>query len=206
MKPEVTQIVRNQSSREGGRPKLIVLHTTEGGDSPEGDNDLKGLAGWFDNTAAQASSHTANNSVGHDARFVEDDMKAWAVCYLNPVTLSIEQIAFAAFTREQWFARDAQLANTAAWIAHWSEAHGIPIRRGSISGIAVAKSGVCQHRDLGELGCGHSDCGDGYPMRYVLLLARYLIEERRNPDSRRRRRLRGKLNRVRKHYGLKPLG
>lgn len=163
--PEVTLYVRNQSSRGGVRPKLIVLHTTEGHDRP-GVEDLRSLGAFFDNPNVQASSHVANDRDGNDARYVADERKAWTQAYFNPAALSIEQIGFAAFTRDEWLHhRSAQLKNTAEWIAYWAKKHRIPLRHSTVHG-------VCQHSDLGAAGGGHHDCGDGYPFGHVLNMAR----------------------------------
>lgn len=200
MNPDYTQLVRNQSDREMGTGwrKLIVIHTTEGHDQ-EGITDLKNLASLFDNSAAQASSHVANDREGHDARYVPDHRKAWTSCGFNAVSLNIEQIGFASFMRHEWLRqRHAKLANTARWLAHWSEKHGIPLQRGRVSGSIVTKRGVVGHYDLGAFGCGHHDPGSGYPMRYVIDLARYFKGERKP-------RLIRRLNRVRKRAGVKPL-
>ena len=38
------------------------------------------------------------------------------------------------------------------WIAYWSAKHGIPIRKGGVSGSSVVRSGVVRHSDLGVVG------------------------------------------------------
>ena len=48
LKPEIVANVRNQSSRNGRKPKIIVLHTTEGHNRP-GLSDLDSLVSMFDN-------------------------------------------------------------------------------------------------------------------------------------------------------------
>ncbi len=205
MKPEVTHNVRNQSSRDGKRPALIVLHTTEGHNRP-GVGDLRDLAVFFDRADVEASSHVANDAEGHDARMVPDSAKAWTQSSFNPVSLSIEQIGFAATRKAEWFkGAPHQLANTAKWIAYWSEEHDIPIRRGiGVAGFA-ARSGVVSHRQLGIAGGGHVDPGSAYPFRYVLLLARYFKLKRNRPGSPEHRKVERKVNRIRKHYGLRPV-
>ena len=127
----------NQSSRNGLKPRLIVLHTTEGHNRP-GLSDLRGLVSFFDNPRNQVSSHVANDAEGNDARIVPDERKAFTQAAFNSIALSIEQIGFASQTEFP----QAQLENTARWIAHWSRKWGIPIRHST-------SSGVCQHRDLG---------------------------------------------------------
>lgn len=202
--PTFTRFVRNQSSRDGAVPKLIVLHTTESHNRP-GVSDLESLASFFDNPAVQASSHIANDAEGNDCRMVPDQMKAWTQANYNPVCLSIEQIGFAATTRDEWFQNAShQLANSARWIAHWSIARGIPIRRAVTLFGGVQRSGVASHKQLGSTGGGHVDPGSGYPFKYVLLLARFFrLQQTRKKGDAGLEKARRKVNRIRKHYGLK---
>jgi hypothetical protein len=204
MKIDYTHIVSHQSSREGGRIKIAVLHTTEGSDHPAGDADLIGLGSLFD--TEEASANYGVNVAGRIGLYVEDARKAWAVCYLNPVAINLEQIGFAAFTRSEWFARDLQLHAAAGWLQYCHEAHGVPLRHGYVAGGVVLRTGVVQHKDLGAQGCGHTDCGPGYPEGYVRTLARYFVAHRQSPTSRTTQRLRRKVNRIRKHFGLRPYG
>lgn len=205
MKPEVTRIVRNRSSRNGVRPQLIVLHTTEGSNHA-GVSDLESLGALFDTAGTEASSHVGNDSEGNDARFVPDEDKAWTEAADNSFGLSIEQIGFASTTREQWFKScPKQLANTARWIAYWSQRYGIPIRRGAAPAGILVRSGVASHKQLGILGGGHSDPGPGYPFKYVLLLARYFKLKENRPHSEDFQKVHRKVNKIRVHYGLDPL-
>jgi peptidoglycan hydrolase-like protein with peptidoglycan-binding domain len=64
------------------------------------------------------------------------------------------------------------LDNTARWIAEESGKFGIPITKLSASQAQGSSKGVCQHRDLGSWGGNHSDCGNGFPMDYVLSMAK----------------------------------
>ena len=159
-RPKITANVVNQSSRNGVKPRLIVLHTTEG-HNREGLEDLRGLVSFFNNSANQVSSHVANDAEGNDARMVPDERKAFTQAAFNSLSLSIEQIGFA--SQKQF--PEPQLRNTALWIAHWSKRHGIPIQRSTTHGI-------CQHKELGPQGGGHSDCGPNYPIDEVLSMAR----------------------------------
>jgi hypothetical protein len=168
----VRKNVRNQSSRNGATPALIVVHDTEGGNVPQSSRDLEGLAGWFDNPTAQASSHVATDQDGNSARFVKDENKAWSQMYFNSVGLSIEQIGFAT---DDWAspAKLPQLRETARWVAYWSRHYGIPIRKATVTRDGrVTRSGVIQHRALGHLGGDHHDVDVAYPGGRVLSLAR----------------------------------
>lgn len=204
--PELTRLVRNNSSRNGVRPALIVIHTTEGADHP-GITDLRGLGDLFDSAGAEASSTVANDREGNDARFVEDARKPWTQSADNSFCLSIEQVAFAKTSREDWYRqRSHQLANTAKWIAYWSERWEIPIRRGVAPAGFLVRSGVASHKQLGIPGGGHWDPGPGYPMDYVLTLARYLKLKEKRPNSIDFDQAHRKANRIRRHWDLPLLG
>lgn len=204
MKLDYTHITEHQSSREGARIHGLVLHTTEGSDSPGGTPplDLVTLGGIFDNE--EASAHVGVNVRGKFARYVNDSQKAWAVCNFNSVTLSLEQIAFAAFSKHDWFTkRHDQLHGAAEFLAYGHIHYGVPLRKGKVSGSAIVESGVFQHKDLGISGSGHSDCGDGYPEGYVILLARYFIAHKLHGKAPHTIRLRREINNIRRHYGIK---
>lgn len=158
--------VRNQSGRNGDRPDLIVIHTTESHNRP-GTSDLQSIADWFDNASSQASSHVLVDADGTSARLVSDEMKAWTQASYNPRCLSIEQIGFASTTRAGWLTQRKELRETARWIAYWSRKHGIPIRR-----VRPTRTGVIGHQGLGAGGGGHHDPGENYPWGYVLAKAR----------------------------------
>ncbi|HEU5117703.1 MAG TPA: N-acetylmuramoyl-L-alanine amidase, partial [Isosphaeraceae bacterium] len=194
MKISYTHITSHQSSREGARIHGLVLHTTEGGDNP--DSDLVTLGAIFD--GEEASAHLGVNVDGKFGRYVDDSAKAWAVCNFNPMTLSLEQIGFAAFSRSEWFKRHDQLHGAAEFLQYGHEHYGVPIRKGYCSGGAITRDGVFQHKDFGTMGCGHSDCGPGYPQKYVELLARYFVAVHRDPNSLTTKRLRWQVNRIRK--------
>lgn len=153
-----------QSSRNGTRPLIIVLHSTESQNIPDSIRDLQGIGDFFNRLATQASSHVATDADGQSARYVPDDRKAWTCAGFNPVSLNIEQIGLAA--QKEW--KVAELRETARWIAHWSLAHGIPITPGAVSGSHVTRAGVVYHSQLGSFGGGHSDPGGGYPLEKVL--------------------------------------
>jgi hypothetical protein len=173
-RPELTVNVVNQSSRNNAaKPRLIVLHTTEGHDRP-GVEDLRGLIALFNDRKNETSSHVGNDQEGNDSRMVPDSQKAFTQAGFNSVSLSIEQIGFARFSRDEWLRqRSRQVDNTAAWIAFWSTKHAIPIRHARVDAAGrVMQPGVIRHSELGALGGGHSDPGAGYPFEDVLERAR----------------------------------
>ena len=179
--PDYVRIVGNQSSREGAKPRLIVLHVTTDASSASrpvvrnrpGLKDLKELGRWFDDPRSAVSSHVANDADGNDAQYVRDRRKAWTQVAFNSVGLSIEQIAKTDFTRRKWMhKRVPQLKNTARWIAHWHRKWNIPLRRAEVSGSVATRSGIATHEQLGRAGGGHRDPGPGYPFGHVLKLAK----------------------------------
>jgi len=203
MKVIYTHITPHQSSREGARIHLLVLHTTEGGDSPAGSppSDLVTLGNIFD--GEEASAHLGVNVEGKFGRYVEDSAKAWAVCNFNSASLSLEQIGFAATSKSDWFKkRHAQLHGAAEFLQYGHNRYGVPLQKAGISGGGITRDGVCQHKDLGISGCGHSDCGPGYPFGYVLLLAQYFVAKHNGKKARVKK---FKINRIRKRYGIPPV-
>lgn len=158
----------NQSSRNGVRPSIIVLHSTES-DNRTGNGDLQAVCDFLCRPATQASSNVIVDADGHSARLVADEGKAWAQAGYNSVALSIEQIGRAA--SEKW-TRD-EIREAARWIARWSKKYDIPIRRGAVSGGRVIQPGVVTHKMLGAVGGGHFDPGPNYPVDAVLALARW---------------------------------
>lgn len=161
-----------QSTRHGTKPVLIVIHDTEGGNVPNSSRDLAGLGDYFDRISTQASSHVAVDEDGNSARYVPDSQKAWTQAFYNPWCLSIEQIGFAT---DDWNGakKERQLQEVARWIAWWSKEHGIPIRAATVTRDGrITKSGVKQHRSLGNLGGGHHDVAHDYPTSKVLAYAR----------------------------------
>lgn len=165
-KVERTRLSPNCSSRNGSRPRRIVLHITVSHNRP-GLADLEAIIDYFAQTSTRASSHIVNDAEGHDARCVPDHLKAWTQAAYNPDSLSIEQIEYSdKRSREDWLSGNTkQLDNTALWIAYWSKKYGIPITHS-------VQHGVCEHSELGAAGGGHSDCGAGYPLDIVLAKAR----------------------------------
>jgi hypothetical protein len=155
------------SSRGGATVRLIVLHTAEGA------RTIESLGNFFANSANQVSSHAgADDKVGTIGIYVERPNKAWTQGNANPVAVSIELCAFAAWTTAEWHNHPNMLDNVARWIAEESKAFGVPITKLTASQAQGSGHGVCQHRDLGAWGGSHSDCGNGFPMDEVLNMAR----------------------------------
>lgn len=198
MKVDKQLPVTNVSSREGARIHLLSLHTVEG------DVTLESLQSILQNGGV--SCHYGSDKHGRIAQYAKDRDKAWTQCNYNPVCLSLEQAGFAEYSRKDWFERHAQLHAAAEFCAYGFVHYGVPIRRGQVANGGVIREGIVQHKDLGIIGCGHSDCGDGYPQKYVMLLARYFIADKLHPDAPHTRRLRKEVNNIREYWGVKQIG
>lgn len=169
VKPKVVVRTPSPNCYQGGMatPLLMVLHSTEGQNELESIQDLEGLGGFFASSSTEAASHVAVDSDGWSARFVGDEDAAWHCAGFNRVALGIEEVGFAAGT---WNKRERREA--ARWLAQWSHEHGIPLRRGRVSGSTVVRSGVITHRELGSVGGGHVDPGPHYNVESVIRWAK----------------------------------
>lgn len=158
----------NYSSRGGSSVRLIVLHTAEGATT------IESLGNFFSSSSAGVSSHVgADDKLGKIGEYVTRGNKAWTQGNANPVAVSIELCGFASWSDSTWRNSHANMLNNCArWIAEESGKFGIPITKLSASQAQGSGRGVCQHRDLGSWGGGHSDCGNGFPMDYVLSMAK----------------------------------
>lgn len=157
----------NYSGGRTVRPRLLVLHTTEGA------RTIESLGNFFANPAVEVSSHAGaddkSNTIG---TYVRRDNRAWTQGNANGVALSIEMCAFAKWPESEWAKHQNMLDNVAKWLAEEADIHDIPLVRLSSSQAQGGGRGVCQHVDLGALGGGHWDCGSGFPTGDVIQMAR----------------------------------
>lgn len=167
----------NYSSRGGATVRLLVLHTAEGA------RTIEDLGAWFADPSRDLSSHCGaddkQNTVGE---YVRRNYKAWTQGNANPVAASLELCAFADWSHDEWMRHPNMLDNCAKWIAEEAAAFGLPITKLTASQAQGSGRGVCQHRDLGSWGGGHSDCGGGFPIDHVLDMARGGGEEMGYPE------------------------
>jgi hypothetical protein len=153
------------SSRNSG-VRLIVLHTAEGA------RTIESLGNFFANAANEVSSHAgADDKANTVGIYVERADKAWTQADANPYSVSLELCAFAAWSTAEWDQHPHMLQNCASWIAEEAAAFDIPIVRLNPQQAQGGGRGVCQHIDLGSMGGGHVDCGNGFPMDRVLQMA-----------------------------------
>lgn len=201
MPRKLTKIVRNRRGRWGIKPRLIILHTTEG-HNRAGVSDLTGLASWF-NGSLKISSHYGVDSEGNSIRMVPDDEVAYHAGWVNQWSLGIEQVGFASTKKKNWVINYHRgLYRVAAILADWHIKYGIPLKFSRFKG-------VCGHKNVSGPG-GHWDPGPDYPLEYVLTWARLIVARRRfNPRKNMRwqrakiRNLEKQVARVQRRYGRK---
>ena len=157
----------NYSSRGGSGVRLIVLHTAEGA------RTIESLGSFFQGSVGASSHVGADDKVNTVGEYVKRSNKAWTQSEFNSAAVSIELCGFASWSTNEWRNNHANmLDNCAKWIAEEAAYYGLPITRLNASQAQGSGRGVCQHVDLGSRGGGHHDCGPGFPMDYVLDLAR----------------------------------
>lgn len=156
------------SSRGGSGVRLIILHTAEGS------RTIESLGSFFANSANQVSSHTgADNKTNTIGEYVTRGNKAWTAANYNPTGVQLELCGFASWSRDVWMNQNhAMLVNAAEWIREEAAKFGIPITKLNDAQAQGNGRGVTQHINLGAGGGGHVDCGSGFPMDYVLDMAR----------------------------------
>lgn len=154
------------------KAQLIVLHSTESPNST-GTGDISGTNSFLQSKGL--SVQVVTDAEGKSGDFVPDDTKYAKHCAdYNDVSFGIEQIGHAA--QSSW--PEAQYEIAAKWIAYWSDKHGIPIQKASVTdtpGGKVNKPGVIRHSDLGlsgSAGEGRSDPGPNYDLNKVMEMAK----------------------------------
>lgn len=158
----------NYSGRGGSAVRLIVLHTSEGA------QDYTSLGRYFQGQV-DASSHVGidNRTRGTIGEYVKRGNKAWTQANANPVAVAAELCtpagAAANWTRDYWLnSQRTLLDNAAEWVAEEAAQFSIPITALNASQAQSTGRGVCQHSHLGSWGGGHYDCGNGFPMDYII--------------------------------------
>jgi len=162
-----THIVRR--TPRDRRPDTLTLHTTEGANRP-GVSDLEGLAAFFERVEADATWGV--DAEGNSCRMKTDGDAPWTNGFHdeNNRSFTIEQVGFAATTAHDWVTEYHNGLRTVAGIAATYKRQGfIDLRHGH--------GGINQHKDISGPG-GHTDCGPGYPEKYVTYWARWVYHRR----------------------------
>lgn len=154
----------------GGTKRLIVLHTMEGFTGTNGAYDC---AKYFQGNVGASSQVCIDNNRGKIWECVSRSYGSWTQCGYNSVAVSAEQSGYASWSRDYWLTnRLNELHNTADWIREEAAKFGIPIVKLTESQAQSNGRGVTYHSWLGSSGCGHSDCGSGYPVDDVIAWAK----------------------------------
>jgi N-acetylmuramoyl-L-alanine amidase-like protein len=162
----------NYSSRGGSSVRLIVIHSTEGATT------IEALGNWFANPSAQVSSHTGIDDVNNNVvgEYVKPPNKAWTAGNANPYAIQTELCcpsgASANWSRQTWLNHENMLRKCADWVREESQRYGIPLTALTPSQAQGSGHGVCEHKDLGAMGGGHYDCGNGFPMDEIIRMAK----------------------------------
>ena len=168
--------------RRGQTKRLIVFHTAEGA------TNFTDLGHFFQTNPEQSSSHVGidNAKLGVVGEYVQPANAAFSCVAFNDFSVNAETCAFASWTTDQWMSHDTLLRNLAQWAKEEADRFGIPLVALTPAQAQGSGRGVCQHSDLGVAGGDHHDCGPGFPMDYVLTLARgnpLVLPEPTNPEE-----------------------
>lgn len=148
-----TRMVSNQSSRNGVKPRLWVVHYTVSPNRP-GAQDIDALTAYASRRSSGVSWHFLMDRDGNCAYNVPEGAKAWTQATFNPVSISMEIINTGS---ERPLFTAQGLRNFARVVSDSAGRWGIPIRRGKVSGCTVVRGGIVDHNDLGACGGGHHD-------------------------------------------------
>ena len=170
----ITDLSTNDDGRRSGRPRLLVVHTFEGQDLPvERMTDYQ--SGRLEHQRT-GSYHVVIDAAGRSGRENDNEFIPWAGGWTgNRIGLHVSLAGQAAFSREKWLSRGAQLDTLARWLAHESRENGIPLEPASIAAIRGSGKGVCSHADLARAfpaETDHTDPGPNFPWDHVLALAK----------------------------------
>ena len=159
----------NDSGRRGGNARLIVVHTTEGGDN------VRDVAIWQQSKSAGGSYHVLIARDGTSVRSNDDAFIPWAAMRSgNLAGYHVSLGGKAKFTRDEWLARPEQLATLADYIRHTARLASIPLVKVGPDVVRRADGrGICGHDDISKAWkeTDHWDPGPGFPWDHVLKLA-----------------------------------
>jgi len=164
--------IHNSGRRPLSAVHLIVLHDME---VALYDEAAEAVGRYFESKASGGSTNYGvdNNSI---QCYLQDSIIPWGAPYANTAGLHIEQMGKASWTTAQWHKLAAGTLDRTAWlIAQKSKKLGIPIRTLTDAQVKAGSKGIVTHKQVtrayGVYG-GHTDPGDGYPLGFVLDLAK----------------------------------
>lgn len=172
----ITDYSTNHHGRRAHPARILVVHTFEGQDLPvERMTDYQSGRLPHQRTG---SYHVVVDADGRSGRENDNGIIPWAAGWTaNRIGLHVSLAGRAAFSRETWLSRVAQLSTLARWLAHESIVNDIPLEVVPIAGIRGNGRGVCSHADISRAFPGetdHTDPGPHFPWDRVLENARTL--------------------------------
>ena len=156
-------------TRQGGKPRLIVLHTAETRRRPGG---ARAVATWQARWAERPSSYHALADAGEVVIGLPDEAVAFHVVSYNTMSLGLSFATFASAWGQDPEWDDAALRLGAQKAAEWCRLYSIPVEmrtKAQIDRGGVGASGFSTHARLDP--ARRSDPGAGFPLstffRYV---------------------------------------
>jgi len=163
---------RYGARKTAGPNTLIVLHTSEGGES---EGAAENLASFLGRPGDRPNSSGGRFGSSYHA-ILDTDQILPAVPY-DTVSYSAgggnSQGIHGCFpgkagqTREQWFdeVSRAMIRQAAAWMRDVAAEQGIPLRRLTVAQVAAGERGYCDHHDVSRAfrKSTHTDVGVGFP-------------------------------------------
>ena len=162
--------VHSSGTRPLSAVHLVVLHDMEDARYNDAAEDT---GHWFAQ-AASAGSTTFGCDNDSIQQYLSLEDVPWGAPYANTSGVHIEQMGIASWHYPEWRAKaDGTLFRAAFLIAHLSKVLGIPIRTLTDARVRSGVKGVTTHAQCTKVfGGSHTDPGPGYPLAYVLGLAR----------------------------------
>jgi len=162
-------------------PLVIVLHTTESPEVPQGAERV--AQNWFALKSSKVSAHYIVSS-SEAVRCVKEEDTAWHAGKANGWTIGIEMCGKAGQSASDWvdpFSKQ-MLIRTAQLVAEICVRHDIPVAKlgpGDLRVIAEGNDirGICGHVDVSKgLGGTHYDPGPSFPWLEFLLMVKGYVD------------------------------
>ena len=165
-RPAISYDARGLVKTHGRRkPVRGVWHSTECGDAA-GISELEGIVAYWRRQNLGYGAHVIVDKDGLSAMCANPSEICWAVEGRNTGTFSVEMVGYAKFTPKLWWLRQKQLREVARWMAWLNVEYNVPL-------TFDVEHGWSRHLDQSRVfGGSHTDPGRGFPMGYVLRLAR----------------------------------
>lgn len=150
-----TRFVRNFSSRNGAKVRVIVWHYTVSRERGQASQD--GLTAYANSPSSGVSWHfLIGRSKGLCTFTVPLNYKAWTQGNANPFSVGIEVEAQGDEGTYVTGAGERKLLSVTRGLG---KRYGIPMRRGLVRNCQPVRSGIVTHAELGACGGGHKDIG-----------------------------------------------